>query len=154
MAADQLMSIATIDEAGRRRTDTFFFPPATTLADIQLYASAFILTYDDAVVGIVDEATVTLNLSLPGPLKGAAVAGGDNRIAGLMTFDNGSRFKYGQYFHGLLPSLFLGDNIDMTQLLATQLDAAVRAGLGGVAPSNGYGFDVGALVSTKKSLLK
>lgn len=154
MAADQLLSIRTIDEAGRSRTDVVYFLPTATLADIQSYATAYIPRLDDAVGGIIDSAQVTLNIALPGPLKGTAVANVDNRVAGLMTFDNGSRFKYGHYFHGLLPGLFVADNIDMTDLLTTALDAALRAGLGGVSPSNGHGFDVGALVSTKKSLLK
>lgn len=154
MAADQLLSIASVDEAGRKRTDTLFFAPAATLADIQTFATGFIPIYDDAVGGIIDSATVTLNLALPGPLKGAAAVGVDNRVAGLITFDNGSRFKYGQYFHGLLTNLFAGDNVDMTDILVIALVNALQTGIAGVAPTNGYGFDVGAPVSNKKSLLK
>lgn len=154
MAADQLLSIKTLDEAGRSRTDIVYFAPTETLANIQTFATAYIPELDDAVGGIIDSAQVTINLALPGPLKGAAVASVDNRVAGLLTFDNGSRFKYGHYFHGLLPTLFVGDEVDTGNLLVTALDAALRTGLGGVAPTNGYGFDVGALVSTKKSLLK
>lgn len=154
MAADQLLSITTIDVDGRSRTDTLFFPPAATLADIQTYATGYIPILDDAVGGVIDSAQVTLNLALPGPLKGAAVAGVDNRIAGLITFDNGSRFKYGHYFRGLLPGLFAGDNVDMADILVVALVNALQTGIAGVAPSNGYGFDVGAPVSNKKSLLK
>lgn len=154
MASDQLLSIATVDIDGRRRSDTFFFQPAATLADIQTFATAFIPSYDDVVVGLVQEARVTLNLALPGPLKGAAVANGDNRVSGLFTYSAGVRRAYGQYIHGLLPTLFNGDKVDTTDLLISTIEAAFRVGLGGVAPSDGYGHDLLALLSTKKSLLK
>lgn len=154
MAADQLLSIKTIDEAGRARTDTIFFPPAATLAEIQTFATGYIPILDDAVGGIVDSATVTLNLALPGPLKGAAVVNVDNRVAGLITFDNGSRFKHGHYFRGLLPGLFTADEVDMADILVIALVNALQTGIAGVTPSNGYGFDIGAPVSSKKSLLK
>lgn len=154
MAADQLLSIRTIDEGGRPRTDTLFFAPAATLADIQTFATGYIPILDDAVCGVIDSAQVTLNLALPGPLKGAATVNEDNRVAGLITFDNGSRFKYGHYFRGLHENLFAGDNVDIADILVVALINALQTGIAGIAPTNGFGFDVGAPVSNKKSLLK
>lgn len=154
MADDVLVSVRCVDISGRKRLAHFFLPPATTEADIQTALTAYAANLDAIVGGKVDEAFYQKGLTLPGGLKAGAVAGSDNRIGGVFSYDNASRYAYSTWIPGILVGLFTGETIPAGGAGVATFQDAYVTGLGGVMPTNGFSDDLTSLIKAKKSIRK
>lgn len=154
MADDVLVSVRCIDIAGRKRLAHYFLPPATSEADIQTSLTAYAPLLDAVVAGKVDEAFYQKGLTLPGGLKGGAVANIDNRDGAVISYDNASRYAYSTWIPGWLPTLFTGNDVNQAGAGVAAFLAGYTAGLGGVMPTNGFSDDLTSLNKAKKSIRK
>jgi hypothetical protein len=154
MADDVLVSVRTIDEAGRKRLAHVFLPPATTEADIQTMLTAYAPILDAVVGGKIDTAFYQKGLTLPGGLKAGATALIDNRVGANFSYDNPSRFAFGVWIPGWLNSLFTGDLVSAGGAGVAALMNGYVTGFGGVQPTNGFSDDLTTLLTYKKAIRK
>lgn len=154
MADDVLVSVRLVDAGNRKRLAHVHLPPATSEADIQTMLTAYAPLLDAIVGGGIQAAFYQKGLTLPGGLKAGAAALSDNRIGGLWSYDNASRYAYGVWIPGILPALFSADDIPAGGAGVTAFQNGYVAGFGGVMPTNGYSDDLTALNGSRKSIRK
>lgn len=107
-------------------------PSGNTLADIQAYVNAVAPEIDALTEGQITEVTVTVNLTLPGGLKGAPAAGSLNERGGLITFDTSGPHADSVRIPAMSKTKMPGDSFSLSDTdvanLITRLTTATTAG--------------------------
>jgi len=154
MASDVLVSISVLDADGDTRSAKAHLPAGTTEADIATFATAYMPLLDAVIDGKIISAEYSKPLTLPGGLKAGAVANSEVQKGANFSFVNSSRYKYGVWIPAWTPTKFTGDLVDQAGGGVAAFIAAYVAGLGGVLPTNGFGFDLTALATATKTFRK
>lgn len=154
MASDVLVSVNCQDADGDVRAAHVFLLPATTEADISTYASAYMSLLDAVIDAKIISAVYSKPLALPGGLKAGAVANSEVQKGANFSFNNASRYKYGVWIPAWTPSKFSGDTVDLAGTGVAAFRDAYIAGLSGIQPTNGFGFDLTALARATKTFRK
>lgn len=154
MASDVLVSVNLLDADGDTRAAKVHLPAATTEADIQTFATAYMPLLDAVVDGKITAASYSKPLTLPGGLKAGAVANSEVQKGANFSFVNASRYKYGVWIPAWQPGLFTGDLVNQAGAGVANFINGYIAGLGGVLPTNGFGFDLTALAHATKTFRK
>jgi len=154
MASDVLLSVNVLDADGDTRAAKVHLPAATSEADIATYAAAFMPLLDAVVEGKITSATYSKPLALPGGLKAGAVANSEVQKGANFSFVNSSRYKYGVWVPSWTPTLFTGDLVNQGGTGVAAFINAFIAGLSGIQPTNGFGFDLTAISRATKTFRK
>lgn len=149
---DSLLSIGIVDIVGARKTVNVFFAASVTLAQIQGWltvAAAHLAAFN---VGVISDARVELDMTLPSGLPTTPVAGSTVRRGALLSFDNPTRYKWDQYIPAIDTSILVGTQVNQTaggvdQWLADMVDGVTVSSVL-IQPTNGSGED---LTSTFKA---
>jgi len=87
MALVNSVSIQITDFAGKPKSVPIYFPDTATLAELAEFITDFTPLLDAAIDGKITQATITLQATLPGGLKGSAVDGNRVREGALLSYD-------------------------------------------------------------------
>ncbi len=152
-----LVSLSLSTPDGRKSVETFL-PPASTLAQVQGFVTAFAPLIDAIVGGVINEATVSFPLTLPGGLKTSADSGATVHRGGLFGFDNPSPYKWSQYVPSLTPTLFVGKDVnvgdtDVAAYLTAMEDGITVSGTP-IQPQNQYDDDLTTNTTAVESFRK
>jgi hypothetical protein len=149
-----LLSFTILDADGDRKSTKIFFPSATTPAQLIAFGTAYAPLLDAVIGGKVERARYSVDLTLPGGLKAAPDALSEVQFAARASFDNASRYAWGDYWPSFKPALFTGDIVSVGGIGVQPLIDAYVVGLAGVAPSDGHENDLTAYLSGTKVFLK
>lgn len=131
-----------------------YFPTGFTLPELQTWSDLFAAELDAALNVKVVEAELIKALTLPGGLKGAAVANSLNERGGLLSFNTSGDYRDSVRLPGILTSLMPGDSIATANALitaiVTRLTTATTAAT--IRPVTKNSFNWVELVAGKKSL--
>jgi len=152
--ADSLLSIKVLDDAGKSKTVPAFFTSSVTPANIQTFATSFIPLLDAVIDGVVESATVTLDITVPGGIKTTPVTDSTVRRGAVESFANPSRFNWSLYVPTFSLTKITGGNIDISDADVIAFNAAYVTGTGGFTPSNGAGLDLTAFLHAAESFRK
>jgi len=151
---DTLLTQIVQDADDGRRSVHVFLPAATSQADIVSFSNAYAALLDAVIDGVIVECNYTINIAVPGGLKGAAVANSEVEKGALLSYLNGSRYKYGMYVPTFTPSKFSGNDVNLGAAGVQAYVDAHSVGLGAIFPTNGYAFDLTGLSKAKKTFRK
>jgi len=152
--ADSLLSIKILDDAGKSKTLPAFFTSSVTPANIQTFLTAFAPLADAVVDGVLESASLTLDLTLPSGLKSAPVEDSTVRRGATESFATPGRFDWSLYVPSFSLSKITGGNIDISDADVIAFNAAYVTGAGGFTPSNGLGLDLTALLHAMEAFRK
>lgn len=152
--ADSLLSIKVIDDAGKSKSVPVFFTSSVTPANIQTFATAFMPLLDAVIDGLIESATVTLDITVPSGLKSAPVTDSTVRRGAVESFSTPARFDWSLYVPSFSLTKITGGNIDVADSDVIAFNAAYVTGAGGFTPSNGLGLDLTALLRAAESFRK
>ena len=156
--ADTLLSLGILDDAGATKRAPVFLPSTMTLAQVQGFSDVYAPLLNDAIDGIVTDAQVTFQLTIPGGLRTTPIADSTVRRGADLTFSNASRYKWPLYVPAWSLDLITGGNIDIADPNASDLISAYVDGLVVASvtyqPLNGSGFDLTALSKSKEAFRK
>ena len=152
--ADSLLSIKVGDDAGASKTVPVFFTPSVTPANIQTFLTAFAPLLNDVIDGIIESASLTLDLTVPGGLRTTPVVDSTVRRGAVESFANPSRFAWSLYVPTFSLTKITGGNIDVADADVVAFNAAYVTGAGGFTPSNGGGLDLTALLHAAEAFRK
>lgn len=147
--ADSLLSVGIRDVAGGTKTINIFFPEATTLAQVQGFATPVLGYINGMIDGVIDYARVTLDLTLPGGLRTTPVAGSTVRRGALFSFNNPTRYKWDTYVPAFDPDNLTGTTVNLNAATVDEFILAMVAGVDvsgtDIEPTNGSGEDLTSL---------
>lgn len=156
MALTNLLSIQITDADGKVKTLPLYFASTTTLAELQGYADDLLPLLDPIIDGKITAATVTLQLTLVGGLKGAAIDGNRVREGALLRFpaDN-TIYKHSIFVPSWENDGFAGDVVLTTGAYGT-FQASISAGAGDpvIEPTDEYGNDLNAMLNGERRFRK
>lgn len=156
MALTNLLSVQVTDADGKVKTMPLYFASTTTLAELQGYADDMLPLLDAVIDGKITQATVTLQLTLVGGLKGSAVDGNRVREGALLRFpaDN-TIYKHGIFVPSWKNTGFAGDVVLQTGAYNT-FQATISAGAGDpvIEVTDEYGNDLNAILSGERRFRK
>lgn len=153
MADDILVSFRMVGTNGKPKVVPVWFLPATTVADALLYAQAFVPVVEDVSDAYVFSAKVEIPLNIAAQSKGAPDGASYTNHGARFLHDTAGRYSHGTWIPAFKPALLAQENV-IDDLAVTALDAALRVGLGGVAPTDGNGQDLTALLAKKTAYRK
>jgi len=152
--ADSLLSIKVGDDAGKSKNVPVYFTSSVTPANIQTFATAFIPLLDAVIDGVVESASLTLDITVPGGIKTTPVVDSTVRRGAVESFGTPGRFDWSLYVPSFSLAMIVGGNINIADADVVAFNAAYVTGAGGFTPSNGLGLDLTALRHAAESFRK
>lgn len=153
MADDVLLSFRMEATNGKPKVVPVWLPAASTLADALAYATAFTPVLEAVSDAYVQKASVEFALAVQGASKGAPDGNAYSHDGARILHDTAGRYSHGTWVPAWKPAL-LADDVVIVDLAVTALEAALRVGLGGIAPVNGHGLDLTAYLGGKRAYRK
>lgn len=149
------------DADGDVSTSQFNFPATFTLTNIEEYAEAFLPLLDAVIHGRIEEAGVTVSITLPGGLKANPAAYCDVQQGALFSWLTNGGFNTSVRLPTFQPEMFGAGSKDV-DVEDTDVAAMVTAIISGievtgpvtVTPSDYRGDDITALVKGVESFRK
>lgn len=152
-----LVSASYSTPDGRKSIETFL-PPATTLVQAQGFMTGFLPLVDAIIGGVIQDASVTFPLTMPGGLKTTPDAGATVHRGGLFGYDNPSPYKWSQYVGSLTPSLLIGKDVNVgdTDVAAyiTAMESGITVSGTPIQPTNQYDDDLTSNTTAVESFRK
>lgn len=148
MADDVLLSFRMVGSAGNPKTLPIWLGSATTLAEALAFAQAFVGPIEAMSDAYVQRAVVEFPLNISGQTKGAPDGAARTNEGARFTHDTAGRYAHGTFLPAV-KSIYVADTEIVDHLVVTAVEAALRVGLGGLAPTDGNGNDLTALLSKK-----
>jgi len=152
-----ILSISLRDAAAKAGSLPIYFDDAATVAQIQDYATGFLPHLDAAIDARILRATVTLNLTLPGGLKTAAVD--DNRVregVNLTYSESGVIYVQTYYVPSWSNAGFDGDAVLQSGVYDNVIQDLFHAvpAITGIQPTDEYGNVNTAFIDGKRAFRK
>jgi len=143
MANVDIISVGLVDHKGDRGSVVYYVPTGSTLADILFQAQAFMGTLDSVTGAIIQDASVTLGLTLPGGLKTVAAASHDIEKGANIGFDVADTpYRTTVRVPAVMETLLAGETMILGSGVGQVFSNLVVAGTGGVNPSDKFGADI------------
>jgi len=143
MANVDIISVKIVDENGKSGNCVYYIPTGQALADILLQAQAFMTVLDAITGGVIQEANVTLGLTLPGGLKSTATASHDINKGANIGFDVANTpYRTNIRVPAIAESIVTGEEVNITSGAGLAFVSQVISGVSPVLPSDKYGNDV------------
>lgn len=143
------------DESNHTTSTVLYWPTgAATLSEVQLFATGFLQALDAVTGAVIESASVSFGLTLPGPLKSDPVAGHYNGNGANFTFAlDGSDYTHSIRVPAVLESLIVpgSDAVDTADAAITALVTDIVDGVDPVYPSNQFGIDITALLGANRT---
>jgi hypothetical protein len=153
MALVDVVSFRLIDADGDSKTLPVYIPSGDTLANITTFAQAMGAAIDDASGCLLDAISVTVNVALPGGIKGAATAGSEVQKGALLSFDAAdTNYKQSYYVPGWNDAGFSGNAVNATGVYDTLIDLFVTTA--GIDATDRDGNDLTAYIAGVKKFRK
>lgn len=153
MADDVLLSFSMQAATGKPKVVPVWLPNATTLAACLSYAQAFVPLLEDVSDAYVASANVTFSLDVSGQSNGITSGAEFINYGARLLHDTAGRYAHGTWIPAWKPALLAGNEV-IVDLKVTALEAALRAGLGGILPTNGHAEDITAYRGGKRAYRK
>lgn len=113
MALTDIISIAVQDYTGLRKTIPYFVPAGSSVAALQALSDVSVALIDLGIDAKIVGSQVTIQLSLPGGLKGSPIVGNTVREGALIDYSVlGSIYRWGTYYPSWKNSGFTGNVVD------------------------------------------
>jgi hypothetical protein len=155
MAATNVVTFGIRDSKGKRSTVPVFFPTTFTVADLQAFVNAFAPNLNSVIEGVIEGASLQLEMTLPGGLRTDPVANSDIEEGGNFAFTTPSRYKHTLRIPALSQALFSGESVTVVgndlETLLQQMTGGVDNSGTQVIPTNGHAEDLIALAASKKT---
>lgn len=149
MALVNQLSYKIVGDQGDTKTLVFYFPAAATVAQITSFSDDMAALLNAVIDGVIEAATITLNIALPGGLRTTPVADSDVHTGALLTFTaNGTTFKFSHY----IPT-WRDWTDDLVNLAGTGVSAfisEIEDGDGTISPSDRFANDLVTNVASTK----
>lgn len=152
--ADSLLSVKVGDDAGKSKTVPVFFTSSVTPANIQSFATAYLPLLDAVIDGVIESASLTLDITVPGGIKTTPVVDSTVRRGAVESFATPGRFDWSLYVPSFSLTKITGGNIDISDADVVAFNAAYVTGAGGFTPSNGLGLDLTAFLRAMETFRK
>lgn len=112
MALVHTIGVGVLDYTGKNKSIAIYCPATVPLATVQTDLNTYLPLIDAAIDGKITDAQVTIGLSLPGGLKGAAVAGNTVREGALDGYSAASTaFKFSYFIPSWANAGFAGNAV-------------------------------------------
>lgn len=158
MAEVILCSISLRDYKGDQTTIPVFFPATFTQANIQAWLTSAAPFIDEVTGAVLQSASITLPLTLPGGLTAEAVANDDLQEGANFSFNTVNRYNHLMRLPAIKPAYTAGVSVDITDPDIIAFVGTITVGIddGGtqVIPSDAAGGDITGLSSAKKTFRK
>lgn len=119
VALTDIISIAVQDYTGGRKTIPLFVPSGSSVAALQALSDVSAALIDLAIDSKIVGSQVTVQLSLPGGLKGSPIVGNTVREGALIDYSvTGSIYRWGTYYPSWKNTGFTGNVVDNTGAFA------------------------------------
>jgi hypothetical protein len=152
VALVSMISYSITDDAGKRSTARVFVPATTSLANIQAFSDEFAALLDDVTGGVIQSAGVTLGLTLPGGLKALPVADSLKQQGANFGFSAANTtYRHTVHVPALNPVLIISGALDVGDPAIGLLTAELYTGDGTTGPTDEYGNDLVASISSELS---
>lgn len=155
MANTDFITFKLTDIDGQSGTLQLFVPTGGTIAQLQTLSDAFAAVLDDVTAAIIEESTVTLQLTLPGGLDVTPANGHYIQHGANFGFDAADTpYRHTIRVPAILESLLTGDVVETGSPPGSTFVNGITGGFGGLLPSDRYGNDLTALLSALRSFRK
>lgn len=158
--AISLISWTIRDADGDKDTVTMYFDgTGKDIADYQSYVTVVTPLIEAVVDGVIESASVSVGVTLPGGGKTDPVAGSEVQKGGLLQFSaTGTPYTHSIRIPSMKPSLFSGDSVvtgtpPVSTLVTAIVDGDSTSGTL-VNPTNKYAMDISGLKAGAKSFRK
>jgi hypothetical protein len=112
VAIVSVIGVRIRDYIGGEKSLPLYILGTTSLADIQTAVNAFLADLDPVIDGKIEEAVVTIGLTLPGGLKSSPVAGKDVHNGALLSYDAANtNYRFSPYIPSWEEAGFTGDTV-------------------------------------------
>jgi len=148
MADDLLLSVTGVDAYAQTRQGHIYFPPATTVAQIQSFVTALAPLWEIISATKITKAELGYRFTLPASSK-VPTAAVKAKNGANFSFDTPGRFNFGFWLPGIEPGKLGtdGETVDLVDTDVANVTTLITDGTGGAVPSDGYGNDVGNIMT-------
>jgi hypothetical protein len=123
MALVSVIGVAMQDYAGDEKSMPLYIPATTSLGDIQTAMTALLPNLDAVTNAVILRSFVTIELTLPGGLKGAALTNQDIHNGALNAYSAASTaYRWSNYVPAWNPAGFTGNVVNNTGAYNTYID--------------------------------
>lgn len=149
------ISIRITDAKGESQRMHVYAPTGPAFGEIVAFTDVMLPLLDAITLGAITAATVTRAITLPGGLKGAAVANSDYNEGGNIRFDvAASNYNHSIRVPALVQTLFTGRDVNVADAAFVAWANSITNGLAPVLPSNKQGGDLLGVIDGKKTFHK
>lgn len=155
MATVDFISYRFVDNDGNSGTSQIFLPSGATVSELQTFSNSLAPLIDDVTAAVIDSATLTLALTLPGTLKANPIAGMYIAHGANFGFDAADTvYKHTIRIPAILETLLAGESVDTGDADVQAFVAGIVSGFGADQASDRYANDLTALISAERSFRK
>lgn len=152
MALVNIISFSLLDDDGDTNSVPFYVDTGHTIGDYQLFVDSMAPALDDITGALITGASLTVNLTLPGPLKAAPVANSENQRGGNFSYlAANSRYKHSTRVPALLDTKFSGKSVNTTDPDVQTFLTTMLTGVAPVIPRDRQGNDLTSLSAAVKA---
>jgi hypothetical protein len=143
MATPHLLSFRIADDAGNSANVNVFLDPLLAVADIQTFVDSFAAALDAVTAGVIQTASVSLALSLPGTLKGTPLIDHPVQTGALIGYTaEGTVYRWSQFIPAIRQTLVTAGALDTSAGALGTLVTDMVNGITGVEPVDRYNNDL------------
>ena len=148
MADDLLLSVTGVDAYGQTRQGHIYFPSTTTTAQVQSFVTALVPLWEIISATKITKAELGYRFTLPASSK-VPTAGVKAKNGAQFSFDTPGRYNFGFWLPGLEVGKLGsdGETVDLVDTDVANVTTLISTGTGGAVPSDGYGQDVGNIMT-------
>lgn len=155
MANVDLISISMVDHKGDTESMVISVPTGQTKADLELLMQAVASALDDVTGALIQSATVTQQLTLPGGLKVAATVDQDIQKGANMGYDCANTpYRTTLRVPAIDPLKLVGELVDVTDAAIIAFNSQVVNGVGTAFPSDKYANDITGFIEGRVTFRK
>jgi hypothetical protein len=123
------VGVGILDYTGVKKSMAIYVPATVALATVQTEMNTFLPAIDAVIDGKIEDAQITIGLTLPGGMKGSAAAGNTVREGALLKYNAAATaFTFGLYVPSWANAGFAGNTPLTSGIYATAEGALVIFG--------------------------
>jgi len=113
-----------------------YLPTGLTVVQYQAWITALAPLLDAVTGSVLVDASITVDLTLPGGLKATPVAGALNERGGLIGWDTTGNYGDSQRIPAILQTIMTGDSFSLSDADIVALTTLMQVGSGSAIPTN------------------
>lgn len=152
MALVNIISFSIRDDDGDVASIPVYVDTGLTVVEYQLLVTNLAPLIDAVIGGVIDAATLTLNMSLPAGLKAAPTQYSETQIGGNFTFTAAnSRYTHSIRIPAIDPAKLSGKSVNLADTDVAALVTGLENGSGPAIPRDRQGNDLVAVTAATKT---